>query len=120
MAKAVKLCIIKQCRHKLPVEFIRWKPSGSLLLLLFFKIDIRNEKEKLERKEQTWSLAFPRDVWSLLPTSNWVQLQSEFQGFQISSRNVVYLIFAIQAAFCVYWKLLHCAGFIIIKTVATD
>lgn len=60
MAKAVKLCIIKQPRHKLPVGFIRWKPSGSLLLL-FFKIHFRNGKEKLERKEQTGSLAFPRD-----------------------------------------------------------
>lgn len=60
MVKAVKLCIIKQPRHKLPVGFIRWKPSGSLLLL-FFKIHFRNGKEKPERKAQMGSLAFPRD-----------------------------------------------------------
>lgn len=59
MAKAEKLCIIKQPRQS--VGFIRWKPLGSLLLL-FFKIDFRHGKEKLECKEQTWSLAFPRDV----------------------------------------------------------
>lgn len=73
MAKAVKLCIIKQPRHKLPVRFIKQKPSGSLLLL-FYKTYFRNGKEKLERKEQMWSQPSPGtldgSVWGALPTSN--------------------------------------------------
>lgn len=114
MAKAAKLCIIKQPQHKLPVVFIRWKPSGSLLLL-FFKIDFRNGKEKLERKEQTWSLAFPRGVGRLclgaLPTSNCVQLQSERQGLRMLSRNDAYSDVFMHTASYICWQLFHYEGF---------
>lgn len=94
MAKAVKLCIIKQPRHKLPVGFIRWKPLGSLLLL-FFKIDFRHGKEKLERKEQTWSLAFPQGRWMALFGARYrpviaCSYDQSCKGLRISSRNDAY------------------------------
>lgn len=121
IAKAVKLCIIKQPRHKLPVGFIRWKPSGSLLLL-FFRIDFRNGKESLKVKSKPGRWLSPGtlggSVWSALPTSNCVQLQSELQGLRISSRNDGYSSDSMHAASCVCWQLFHCEGFIIIEMLA--